>query len=344
MKYVVFSDLHLHAFSDYAKLEGKYNNTRLENQVNALEDVLAYARKESATVLFLGDLYHQRGKVATAVYNAGYDMFYKYRDVTVYALEGNHDNVSNSINSDSTLETFKFLDNFHLISTYDKFSVGDDSFVGVSYGEEYEELKNYISSNKATVLLGHLGVEGSYGAGMSKLDGPFTTGDLKQGSNYELVLLGHYHRRQELVDNVYYVGNPVAQDFGDSELEKGFYTFDTESGHVVKDSMTFHKLNYPMFYKITKDNIEKYSNVEEIAKNNYVRVLLSEHTLSDMKLSGEDIDLPDNIRLEKTVDSVSESRIDIDESSTVIDIAKQWASEFQPNNEKVVVNQLKKVL
>lgn len=344
MKYVVFSDLHLHAFSDYAKLEGKYNNTRLENQVNALEDILSYAQSESAIVLFLGDLYHQRGKVATAVYNAGYDMFYKYKDVTVYAIEGNHDNVTNSINSDSTLETFDYLPNFHLVRTYDKFNIGEDSFVGVSYGEEYEELKTYINSNKATVLLAHLGVEGSYGAGMSKLDGPFTTGDLKQGSNYELVLLGHYHRRQELSKGVYYVGNPVAQDFGDSELEKGFYTFETDSGHVLSGSMKFHELEYPMFYKVTKENINKYPDIEALSKNNFVRVILSESALDEIRLTGGDVTLPDNVRLEKTVEASTESRISIDESSTVLDIAKEWANEFQPDNADVVLKQIEKVL
>lgn len=344
MKYVVFSDLHLHSFNDYAKLEGPYNNTRLENQVKALDDILAYAQKEQAIVLFLGDLYHQRGKVTTAVFNAGYETFYKYRDVTVYAIEGNHDNVTNSINSDSTLEPFKYLDNFHLVETYDKFSVGSDSFIGVSYGEEYEELKSYIRDHKATVLLGHLGVEGSYGAGMSKLDGPFSTGDLKQGSNYELVLLGHYHRRQELAHNVYYVGNPVAQDFGDSELEKGFYTFTTDNGHVIDSSIMFHKLNYPMFYKITKDNIDKYQDIPSLAEHNYVRVLLDEKSLEEIKLLGEDEDMPDNIRLEKTVESVSDSRISIDESSTILDIAEKWASEFQPDNKDIVVQQIKKVL
>lgn len=343
-KYVVFSDLHLHAFNDYAKLTGEYGNTRLENQVKALEDVLKYASYNDAIVLFLGDLYHQRGKVATNVFNAGFDMFNKYRDVTVYALEGNHDNISNSIHSDSSLEPYKALPNFNLIKEYEKFFVRDDTFVGVSYGEEYEELKNFIKDNSGTALLGHLGVEGSYGAGSSKLDGPFTTHDLYAHENYEIVLLGHYHRRQEVSSGVHYVGNPLAQDFGDSEQEKGFYTFDTESGHVVEGSFIFHKLDYPMFYKITQDNIDKYGDkIDELSKDNYVRVILQQSTIDTLKLL-DDENMPENVRIEKQVEQTSESRIDISETTTSVDIASKWAEEFQPENKDTIIEQLKKVM
>lgn len=345
MKFFVFTDLHLHKFSDYSRSEGPYNNTRLEAQVSALNEIIEKARLEHATVLFLGDLFHQRGKVDTEVYNAGVKTIARYPEVDIYMLEGNHDNVSNSIHSSSSLEPLAYLPNVTLIEEYEKFYIGKTSFVGLSYGEEYEELKTFLKENTADVLLGHLGVEGANGAGMSKLSGAFTTGDLLVPSNYSLALLGHYHKRQELAKNVFYVGNPVAQDFGDSSMEKGYMSFETDVNGVIQDSITFHKLDYPMFIKVDKSNIQEYGdNVEELAKDNFVRVVLDSETFNQVKLSSNQEETPQNLQIEKQTIVTTESRLDIKDTNSVEEIARAWSKEFQPNNEELIVQQLKKVM
>lgn len=347
MDYIVFTDAHLHKFNDFSKSSGRVGNTRLENQLDAIKDILEVARTKNKIVLFLGDLFHQRGRVDTQVFNEAYNLFNEFSDVTIYAIEGNHDNVDNSITSYSSLEPFKYLKNFHLIETYKKVTIpnSQDTFVGISYGEEYDELKQFIKDNKATFLLAHLGVEGSYGAGISKLDGPFSTGDLLVPSNYELALLGHYHRRQQVSKNVYYVGNPVAQNFSDSEQEKGYMTFSTKDGHIVKDSVEFKPLDYPMFIKVTDENLSKYADdLDSLAEHNYVRVVLNEDVFNKLKISDELEELPENLRVEKQVFATTESRIDIKEAGSTIMIAKKWAEEFQPDNIKTITQQLKKVL
>lgn len=348
MLYYVFSDLHLHKFNDYSRVEGPYGNTRLEAQVNALNDILKKASEETeeVTVLFLGDLYHQRGRVDTEVFNAGYETFSNYPNIPIIIIEGNHDNVNNSIHSHSSLELYELLPNVTLIREYEKLSLANgDTLVGVSYGEEYDELKAFIKDNTATMLLAHLGVQGSRGAGQSKLDGPFTTGDLCVPNNYEIGLLGHYHNRQELVPGVYYVGNPVAQNFGDSGEEKGYMTFETRENHVISSSISFHPLPYPMFIKVTNDNLDKYgTELEELAKNNFIRVIVDEKKFDMVKISGEEKDLPENLRIEKQLTPVSETRIDISDIGSTLEIAKQWSDEFQPDNKDVIIKQLKKVI
>ena len=345
MKYIVISDVHFHKFNDFSKSTGRVNNTRFENQLEAVEDVLEIARDEQRVVLFAGDLFHQRGRVDTQVFNEAFYLFLEYDDVKVVAIEGNHDNVDNSVNSVSSLEPFKVLPNFTLIETYDKVSIGDDTLVGLSYGEEYSELKEYVKENTATILMAHLGVEGSYGAGMSKLDGPFSTGDLMVPDNYDIGLLGHYHRRQEVSSNTYYVGNPVAQNFSDSEQQKGYMTFETKDGSVIKESISFTALNYPMFIKIDDTNIEKYGdNIEELSKNNFVRVVLNEDVFKNLKLADGLDDLPDNIRVEKQVAVTTDSRIDITDMNSTLAIADKWSEQFQPDNKKTILAQLKKVI
>lgn len=346
MKFYVFTDLHLHKFSDYSRSEGPYNNTRLEAQVNALEDIINKAGDDHGVVLFLGDLFHQRGKVDTEVYNAGVRAIADRPEVPIYMLEGNHDNVSNSIHSASSLEPLSYLPNVTLIKEYEKFNIGETSFVGLSYGEEYEELKTFLKNNTADVLLGHLGVEGANGAGMSKLSGAFTTGDLLVPSHYSLALLGHYHKRQELAKNVFYVGNPVAQDFGDSGMRKGYMTFETDSTGVIQDSIQFHVLEYPMFIKVDKDNVQDYEGVdlEGLAEYNFVRVVLDAETFKQVRLTEDLDDRPTNLQIEKQAIVTSESRLNIKDTSSVEEIARAWSKEFQPQNEELIIKQLQKVL
>lgn len=345
MKYIVISDVHFHKFNDFSKSTGRVNNTRFENQLDAVEDVLKIAQEEGRVLLFAGDLFHQRGRVDTQVFNEAFSLFKKYEDVKIVAIEGNHDNVDNSINSVSSLEPFKVLKNFTLIEAYDKISIGEDTLVGVSYGEEYSELKEFIKSNKATILMAHLGVEGSYGAGMSKLDGPFSTGDLLVPENYDVGLLGHYHRRQEVSHNVFYIGNPVAQNFSDSEQQKGYVTFETDKGKVLNDTMKFTRLKYPMFIKVDSTNIDKYGkDIEVISESNFVRVVLNEDSFKNLSLSDGLDDLPENLRVEKQVSVVTDSRIDITDMNSTLSIADKWSEEYQPDNKKTILEQLKKVL
>lgn len=339
MKYLVFSDLHLHNWRDFSHPDDVTGNSRLTLQIKALDKMLSVAEDEGRTVLFLGDLFHQRGRVATNVMNWAMKTISDHPNVGIIMIEGNHDNVSNSIHSESSLEVFSHLPNVDLIEETKTFTHGGDLITAVSYGEEYEDIKKYINSTHANIFIGHLGVEGAKGSGLSKLDGAFSVGDLTQG-NFDLVLLGHYHKRQMLANNAMYVGNPVAQDFGDEGQEKGYVTFEVKDDRV--EGLKFHKLDYPMFIKVTKDNVTQYHDLDTLAKDNYVRVVLPESAIKETTLIGEE--LPDNLRLEKEVEPSDNTRLDLEDGTDVVSVVKAWSSEFQPDNIETIVNQVKKVL
>lgn len=339
MKYLVFSDLHLHNWGDFSQPDDVTGNSRLTMQIEALGKMLSIAEQEGRTVLFLGDLFHQRGRVATNVMNWAVKTITDHPDVEIIAIEGNHDNVSNSIHSESSMEVLRHLPNITLVEEMDTFSNDGDLITALSYGEEYAEIKEYLKSTRANILIGHLGVEGAKGAGESKLDGAFSAGDFTQG-NFGLVLLGHYHKRQKLADGVFYVGNPVAQDFGDAGQEKGYMTFEVVDGEATQP--VFHKLDFPQFIKVTKDNVVQYQDLEALAKDNYVRVVLPESAIKETTLKGEE--LPDNLRLEKQVEVSNDSRLDVEDGTDVVSVVKAWGNEFQPDNIDVLIKQIKKVL
>lgn len=331
-KYIVFSDLHAHLFTDFAKPDKEYINTRLANIVKGLRDTLEIAKKEQRTVLFAGDLFHARGSVRSEVFNHIFETIAKYQEVPIIMIRGNHDSSDNTIGSPSSVEPFKYLPNVHLYTRLDTMEINGDTLTLVSYGEEYAEIKQFIKDNPADIMMAHLGIEGSKGAGASSLDGAFTVGDLYPDKN-GIVLLGHYHRSQKFTDNMLYVGNPIAQNFSDSDMHKGVYTFEIKN-HKMLD-LNFVDLGYPMFETKTLDTIG------EAQPTSYVRVKATKDALETIK---ENTEVPENIRLDVEYKATSDTRIDIDVTDTPKEISKSWAKEFMPDDEGVILKQLDKVL
>lgn len=337
-KYLVFTDMHLHEFSEFSQPDAEYGNSRLRQQIEALREMLDVARREGRIVLFLGDLFHQRGTVKTTVFNWGFKTIANYPDVPIYLLEGNHDNINNSIRSASSLEPFASLPNVTLVETYQRLEIGEDAFTVLSYGEEFEELKNFMAEDDAPMFLGHLGVEGAIGAGKSKLDGHFTVGDFDK---YELALLGHYHKRQELAHNVFYVGNPIGQNFADTDEHKGYMTFETKSGHYVERSLGFIPLDYPMFMTMDMNNLP--NNAEALMESNFIRLRGEASEIKKVQSLSDDI--ANNIRMEATFSPAEdETRINISADAGAVGATQAWAHEFQPDNADLLVAQIKRAL
>ena len=53
MKYIVFSDLHAHEFTEFAKPDDEYINSRLANIVNAVKDILVLLERKGAQFYLL---------------------------------------------------------------------------------------------------------------------------------------------------------------------------------------------------------------------------------------------------------------------------------------------------
>lgn len=331
MKYIVFSDLHAHEFTEFAKPDETYGNTRLANIIHAVKDIFRIARADDRTVLFAGDLFHARGSVRSEVFNYVFKVFQDNTDVPVIMIRGNHDASNNSLTSPSSIEPFSVFPNVHLVTTLEHFDYKGDTITAVSYGDEHAEIKKFIKDNPADILLAHLGIEGAKGAGYSKLEGAFTVGDMYPEHN-KVVLMGHYHRSQTFTDNMLYVGNPVAQNFSDAGMPKGAYTFEIDN-HALKD-LEFVDLGYPMFETAT---VENYTKVKE---DSYVRLTASKEDVKTMELT---TDIPDNVRLDVAYEATDDTRINISTTDTPEDIARSWAKEFMPEQETLIINMLNKV-
>lgn len=341
MKFVFFTDSHFHLFTNYAKPDDEFVNDRFKEQIEALQKVFDIARKEKADVIFGGDLFHKRNSVDTRVYNKVFEVLARNRDIDVYMLRGNHDSVTNSLYTSSSIEPIGYLPNVNIFSSTDTFSFTDVNLVFEPYGDETEEIKEHIKGsydeNKTNILVAHLGVEGSLtGKGSHRLEGAFGYQDLLP-DNYAFILLGHYHRRQYFTNpNHFYGGSLMQQSFSDEQESNGVHLIDTD-----KLTTEFIPINTRRFITIQGEDIPE--NFDQlIEEDNFIRVIgTANHAkVLEMDESMKDKNVEVQIKKEYTV----EKRIDSDVSDDPLTIASTYAKQYSPESENEILECLKEVL
>ena len=341
MKFVFFTDSHFHLFTNYAKPDDEFVNDRFKEQTEALQKVFDIAREEKADVIFGGDLFHKRNSVDTRVYNKVFEVLARNRDIDVYMLRGNHDSVTNSLYTSSSIEPIGYLPNVHIFSSTDTFSFTDVNLVFEPYGDETEEIKEHIKGsydeNKTNILVAHIGVEGSLtGKGSHRLEGAFGYQDLLP-DNYAFILLGHYHRRQYFTNpNHFYGGSLMQQSFSDEQESNGVHLIDTD-----KLTTEFIPINTRRFITIQGEDIPE--NFDQlIEEDNFIRVIgTANHAkVLEMDESMKDKNVEVQIKKEYTV----EKRIDSDVSDDPLTIASTYAKQYSPESENEILECLKEVL
>ena len=103
-------------------------------------------------------------------------------------------------------------------------------------------VSNQVRLNRSKILISHFGLnEGILNSGMSIVS-DLSVKDLI--GKYELVLLGHYHKPQEIVqDNfsLYYVGSLIQLDWGEKDDEKRFLVVDSDTLSVSSIPISTYK-------------------------------------------------------------------------------------------------------
>ncbi|XWX29943.1 SbcD-like subunit of palindrome specific endonuclease [Staphylococcus phage PG-2021_40] len=341
MKFIFFTDSHFHLFTDFSKPDEQYVNDRFKEQVETLQKVFDIARKEQATIIFGGDLFHKRNAVNTKVYNTVFSTFAINNDVQVLLLRGNHDATTNSLYTDSSIDTFDYLPNVSVIKSLSTITKDNVNLVFTAYGDETEEIKSYINSSydkdMVNILVGHLGVEGSLtGKGSHRLEGAFGYQDL-QPDLYDFILLGHYHRRQYFNNpNHLYGGSLMQQSFSDEQESNGVHLIDTD-----KLETTYITLDTRRFITIQGDNVP--DNLDELMeRGHFIRLIGSKEQAKVVELDTNE--QSNNIRVEIQKEYTVEKRIENDVTDEPIDIAKGFADKYYPHAKSEIVECLKEVL
>ena len=341
MKFIFFTDSHFHMFTDFSKPDEFYHNDRFREQIEALQEVFNVAKEEEATVIFGGDLFHKRNAVDTRVYNEVFKVFARNQDVAVLLIRGNHDATTNSVYTDSSIDTFDYLPNVSVFKSFGAIEKNNVNIVFTAYGDETEEIKDYIKGNvqegKVNILVGHLGVEGSLtGKGSHRLEGAFGYQDLLP-NEYDFILLGHYHRRQYFQNpNHFYGGSLMQQSFSDEQEANGVHLIDTD-----KMTTKFIPVNTRRFITVKGDSVP--DNLDQLVEEgHFIRFVGTTNQAKAVELASTDE--TNNIRIEVQKSYTVEKRIDSEVTDSPLTIASSYSEKYYPEAKKEILECLKEVL
>ena len=261
-KFVLFSDLHAHAFPEFGA------NERLLDCLTVLGDVRAYCVKHKITkVFFGGDLFHKRGVVYTTPYVAVANelLLFKSAGIAFYAVDGNHDHEDKD-GKTHALQPLMAGGLMHGIGPagYRVVELDRCCLTMFAYCESKDVLAERIKASRRSIMgsmcnasqiaLFHHGFKGArVGSTLEyEVKEPIDAKALKLNKLYTMVFSGHYHAHQRIegVKNGWYIGSPLEHTRSDrSEERKGFLVVDT-------DTMTFKRvaLDRPRFVSLNVDD------------------------------------------------------------------------------------------
>jgi len=270
------------------------------------------------TIYHLGDVFHSRKGQSDTVLNAwGHilNVMEQRYDLKMICIVGNHDKLNQEEN-DSFLTPFSQHKNFTLVEQNDSILVDDVMMYFVSYfpNEKQQRLvdccKNYEEIR--SVLLIHADIKGFRMNGAAVSEHGFDQSALSQ---FNLVLVGHYHDASE-IGNIKYIGAGLQHNFGENPI-KGFTILNVET---LKTELIPLKSKRYLTIKADPNDLRNIQKLEEDSKDSYrVEVVLDESEVagksSDLKALKE---MGYSIKIKKEV-SVSDVLASNEEANEIND-------------------------
>jgi len=274
---LLFSDLHLHPH--------KRSNDRLEHCLQALEWVFQTAKqKQIKSILFGGDLFHDRQKIEVYTYQKAFEVFKKWctnGDFTLYLLLGNHDLWYNDRTSVSSVIPLSALKDVVIISEPCRLNIEGCTWDFIPYTHNpiatIEQLKQL--DGKPEYALGHIALDGAILHGTQTADVAIEhDGDMIPVSSaifndYKHTFLGHYHAEQQVTQKVEYIGSPLQLSFGEAFQTKHIICFNGKTGEKEYIENNFS----PKHLVINIEEREKYD-----LNGNYVQFKVSNVGATDL--------------------------------------------------------------
>lgn len=247
MRFAFIADLHLSGYT-----QDRIQNSlpeRLDSIRNSMYHMANYCiQNEIDTIVIGGDSLHGKSIIYAIAQDVLVNFFSEFANLKFLVIDGNHDLSGKSQDAISALSSLKHIPNVTLVSKIPQ-TFGD--MICIPYSTNVvEQVKKHYSGK---ILVSHFGLnEGVLNSGIS------VVADIKLKDligRYQLVLLGHYHKPQQIIQNdisLYYVGSPIQLDWGEKNEEKRFLVVDSDTLSVISIPTVGYK-KYVEF-TLTKEN------------------------------------------------------------------------------------------
>lgn len=299
MKFAHIADIHLSRYGQ-DKIEDESSlPERLHSIKKALYEVAKYCvDNQIFNIVIGGDILHGKSVIYAIAQEIMIQYFKDFSHlITFFVIDGNHDLSGKGDDVVSALRSLETIPNVKWIPYSEIFYMKEEDILFVPYSTK---LPTIIKDNRAKILISHFGLsEGILNSGLSIVS-DISLKDLI--GRYKLVLLGHYHKPQEIIRetiSLYYTGSSIQLDWGEKGDIKRFLVVDSDTLNVKSIPITQYKKHIEIF--IDSSNIKKSLKEAQQAKDNgdHVKVIMKEKVdLSQFKgefniVDKTDIDITD---------------------------------------------------
>jgi DNA repair exonuclease SbcCD nuclease subunit len=342
---IIYTDLHCHPYPFGASInEETGRNSRLQDCLDVLDWTANIVHDRGADArLFIGDMFHIRGRLAPSVINPISDHFETvhhrgwWQPFIDFLIPGNHDH-EHRVKGEHALHSLRgdgvWVRDGHGYEVINDGGKLRGLGIGwVAYEPSVVELKAKVKQVAAEarlqegverkILLIHHGVDGSMpnipDCGFGPADLPIDT--------FDWVFCGDYHNHKELIPGrAWMVGAPLQHTFGDVGQTRGCVVLDTATGTVefIENSAA------PRF--VTVDLVDgkmKVMGAKDV-KGNFVRVRADDQKALE-KLAAKITDMGARaVQTELVRDWKQVTRADVTLSMTTSQMFRTWLQGQEP--------------
>lgn len=262
---------------------------RLNDIMWALRRIRQYCRNNSIShIMILGDLLHDREQIRVEDLNALVDFLIetdeKYQ-ISIISFPGNHDMfLKNSWEINSLRPLARYITSYHEPTNTTLGGVRFWILPFIHYESDYmRALANIHKEHKpGDVLLTHIGVK-SATLNSCFLLKSWSIVDFSD-SLFDRIYTGHFHVHQQVGNNVWYPGSPLAFKFDEGDCDHGFLVFDTETRTHEFVNLWDGATDAPPQYKTIDDASLRGIKPSDV-RDNIVRIALSkEYTHNQLSI------------------------------------------------------------
>ncbi len=254
MIFAFIADIHLSKYGQ-DKIEDESNRPERLHSINlALRGVAEYCIQHGISDIIVGgDILHGKSVIYAIAQDIMIDFFADYgKKLIFHVIDGNHDLSGKGEDVVSALKSIQSIPGVNWVPHNTTQRIKDGDVLLVPYSHNVPQV---VKENKARILVSHFGLsEGVLNSGMSLIS-DISIKDLV--GRYELVLLGHYHKPQEIIKEgfaLYYGGSLIQLDWGEKGDEKRFLVVDTDTLQVDSIPITQYKQHIEI--EINNDNVD----------------------------------------------------------------------------------------
>jgi DNA repair exonuclease SbcCD nuclease subunit len=251
-----------------------------------------------------GDILHGKSIIYALAQDIMLEFFNNYgKTINFYVIDGNHDLSGKGQDVVSALKSIQSTPGVNWIPHDKTLRLDNDDILFIPYSYNVPQI---VKENKARVLISHFGLsEGIFNSGMSIIS------DISMSNligKYELVLLGHYHKPQEIIRDdisLYYVGSLIQLDWGEKGEEKRFLIVDTDTLQV--DSIPISHYRKHIEIEVNNDNKDDALKAAQQAKDDghHVKVVMKEKV--DLTKFGDNFNIVDKTETDITDRGITSS-------------------------------------